>query len=68
MLARLDDALYRARLDQAHGRVAKAEADIEQAEAKLRQADREMDRARKLKAAQRGPRRPAAIRRLPDRL
>ncbi|MGP0067611.1 MAG: efflux RND transporter periplasmic adaptor subunit [Isosphaeraceae bacterium] len=50
VLARLDSALYQARLDQAHGRVAKAEADIEQAEAKFRQADREMDRATKLKA------------------
>ena len=50
VLAHLDAALYQARLDQARGRVAKAEADIEQAEAKLRQADRELDRARKLKA------------------
>jgi HlyD family secretion protein len=50
VLARLDAALYQARLDQARGRVAKAEADIEQAEAKLLQADREMERARKLKS------------------
>ncbi len=50
VLARLDAALYQARLDQASGRVAKAEADIEQAEVKFRQADREMDRANKLKA------------------
>ncbi len=50
MLARLDSALFQARLDQARGRVAKAEADIEQAQAKLRQADRELERCRKLKA------------------
>ena len=31
MLARLDDALFQARVDQARGRVAKAEADVEQA-------------------------------------
>ncbi len=54
VLAQLDAALYRTRLDQARGRVAKAEADIEQAEAKLRQAEREMDRARKLKARSTG--------------
>ena len=40
---------FRRRLDQARGRVAKAEADIEQAQAKLRQADRELERCRKLK-------------------
>jgi HlyD family secretion protein len=50
VLARLDSALFQARLDQARGRVAKAEADIEQAHAKLRQADRELDRCRRLKA------------------
>ena len=46
VLARLDSALFQARLDQARGRVAKAEADIEQAQAKLRQADRELERCR----------------------
>jgi HlyD family secretion protein len=50
VLARLDSALFQARLDQARGRVVKAEADIEQAQAKLRQADRELERCRKLKA------------------
>jgi HlyD family secretion protein len=50
VLARLDSALFQARLDQARGQVAKADADIEQAEAKLRQAERELERARKLKA------------------
>jgi HlyD family secretion protein len=49
VLARLDSALFQARLDQARGRVVKAEADIEQAQAKLRQADRELERCRKLK-------------------
>jgi HlyD family secretion protein len=48
VLARIDGALFQARLDQARGRVTKAEADIEQAQAKLRQADRELDRCRKL--------------------
>ncbi|HLN05846.1 MAG TPA: efflux RND transporter periplasmic adaptor subunit [Acidimicrobiales bacterium] len=50
VLARLEGALFQARLDQARGRVAKAEADIEQAQAKLRQVDRELERCRKLKA------------------
>jgi HlyD family secretion protein len=50
VLARLDSALFQARVDQARGRVAKAEADIEQAQAKFRQADRELDRSRKLQA------------------
>ena len=50
VLARLDNALYQARLDQARGRVTKAEADIELAQAKLRQADRELERCRKLVA------------------
>jgi HlyD family secretion protein len=52
VLARLDSALFQARLDQARGRVTKALADIEQAQAKLRQADRELERCRKLKARQ----------------
>jgi HlyD family secretion protein len=50
VLARLDSALFQARLDQARGHVTKAEADIEQARAKLRQADRDMDRCKKLMA------------------
>jgi HlyD family secretion protein len=49
VLARLDSALFRSRLDQERGRVIKAEADIEQAQAKLRQADRELERCRKLR-------------------
>jgi HlyD family secretion protein len=50
VLARLDSALFRARVDQARGAVKKAEADGEQAKAKLRQTDRELERCRKLKA------------------
>jgi HlyD family secretion protein len=50
VLARLDSALFQARVDQARGRVAKASADILQAQAKLRQADRELERCKKLKA------------------
>ena len=50
VLARLDSALFQARLDQARGRVARAQADIEFAQAKLRQADRELERCRKLKS------------------
>jgi HlyD family secretion protein len=50
VLARLDSALFHARVGQASGRVAKAKADIEQAQAKLRHAERELERARKLLA------------------
>jgi len=50
VLARLDSALFQARLDQARGKVAKAEADIEQAQAKLRQAQRELERNKKLRS------------------
>jgi HlyD family secretion protein len=44
VLARLDDALFKARLAQAQAGVAKAEADVEQARAKLRQAERDRKR------------------------
>jgi HlyD family secretion protein len=50
VLARLDSALFKARVDQAHGRVAKAKSDIEQAKAKLRKAERALERAKKLLA------------------
>ena len=50
VLARLDSALFQARVDQARGQVAKAEADIEQAQAKLRQAQRELERNKKLRS------------------
>jgi HlyD family secretion protein len=55
VLARLDSALFKARVDQARGRVAKAKADIEQARAKFRQAERELDRAKKLIARRSTP-------------
>jgi HlyD family secretion protein len=52
-LARLDDSLFKARVDQARATLAKAEAEVEQAEAKLGHAERELERQRKLQA--RGP-------------
>lgn len=48
VLARLDDALYRSRVDQAQATVDKARADVEQAEAKSRQTERELERLRRL--------------------
>jgi HlyD family secretion protein len=53
ILARLDDALFRARVDQARARVARGEAGVEQAQAKLRQTERELERNKNLR--QRGP-------------
>lgn len=50
VLARLEDALFKARVDQSRAGLARAEADVEQAEAKLRQTDRELDRVRKLQS------------------
>jgi HlyD family secretion protein len=50
VLARLDDALFKARVDQARANLGKAEGDMLQAQAKLRQAERDHDRARKLQA------------------
>jgi HlyD family secretion protein len=49
ILARLDDALLKARRDQAAAGVAKAEADVQQSEAKLRQAERDLNRQRGLR-------------------
>jgi HlyD family secretion protein len=48
VLARLDDKLFRSRVDQARASVAKAEADVEQAQVKVRHAQRELDRAQRL--------------------
>jgi HlyD family secretion protein len=48
VLAQLDDALFKARLDQARAGVSKAEADLEQGHVKLRQTEREFERVRKL--------------------
>ena len=53
MLARLDDKLFRARVDQMKANVTKAEADIQQAQAKLRQSERNVERNKKLLS--RGP-------------
>src|SRR5262249_10182263 len=50
VLARLDSALFQARVDHAPGSVANAEAGIEEDRAKLRRAERALERARKLKA------------------
>ncbi len=50
VLARLDDALFRARVDQARGHVARSEADVEQATTKLGHAERERTRSEKLRA------------------
>ncbi len=48
VLARLDDALFRARVRQAHAHRSRALADVQKAEAKARQAGRELDRQRRL--------------------
>ncbi len=48
VLAQLDDALFKARLDQARANVAKADADVEQAEVKQRQAERDFERSKRL--------------------
>jgi HlyD family secretion protein len=50
VLARLDDTIFRTRVDQARGRVARGEAEVEQAEVKLGQAGRERERTHKLRA------------------
>jgi HlyD family secretion protein len=48
VLARLDDKLYLARVNQAKANVAKAKADLEQSEVKRRHADRELERGQRL--------------------
>ncbi len=50
VLAHLDDALYKARLDQAKASVAKAEADVQQAEVKVAQTERDLHRNERLQA------------------
>ena len=54
VLARLDDALLKARVGQARAKLARAEADVQQAEAKRKQAERELERARKLQGRGQG--------------
>ena len=49
VLARLDDALYRARLAQAQAAVARAEAEVAQAIVKVEQMDHELDRKKDLR-------------------
>ena len=53
VLARLDDRLFRARLDQMKANVTKALADVQQAQARVRQSDRNVERNKKLLS--RGP-------------
>jgi HlyD family secretion protein len=48
ILARLDPTLYKARVDQAIGKVERAKADIQQAKARLQQSEREFERASRL--------------------
>jgi HlyD family secretion protein len=50
VLAQLDDALFKARVDQARASLGKADADVLQAQAKLQQAERDYERAKKLRA------------------
>ena len=68
MLAQLDDALFRTRVDQARGRVARAEADVEQATVKLGQAERERDRTPEAPLAERGDGRRPGLRHRRDEL
>ena len=49
VLARLDDKLFKARVDQTRAQLLRAEAEVSQAEAKVRQAERDLARNRKLK-------------------
>jgi HlyD family secretion protein len=49
VLAHLDDALFKARVDQARASLGKSEADVVQARAKLQQSERDFERARKLR-------------------
>lgn len=50
MLAQLDAALYRAKLDQAEAALTRARADVQQANAKLDQARRDLERTRDLRS------------------
>ena len=49
VLARLDDKLFKARVDQTRAQLLRAEAEVSQAEAKVRQAERDLARNRKLR-------------------
>ncbi len=50
VLARLDESLFKARVNQAQASLSKAQADVMVAQAKLKQADRDLERCRKLSA------------------
>ncbi len=50
ILARLDDKLFKARVDQARAELLKAEAEVTQADAKVRQAERDLERNRTLRS------------------
>jgi HlyD family secretion protein len=50
VLAHLDDALYKARVNQAKASVAKAEADVQQAEVKVAQTERDLHRNERLQS------------------
>ena len=49
ILAQLDDALFKTRVDQARASIGKAEADVLEARAKLHQAERDLERSRRLR-------------------
>ncbi len=49
VLARLDDSLFQARVNQAHAGVTRAEAEVEQARVKVDQTHRELERMRDLR-------------------
>jgi HlyD family secretion protein len=49
VLARLDDVLFKTRVNQARANLQRAQAEREQAEARRRQADRDLDRAGRLR-------------------
>ena len=50
ILARLDDALFKARVDQSRAQLDRAKADVQQAKASLWQAERELERSRNLRS------------------
>ena len=50
VLARLDDALFKARVDQSRAELDRAKADVQQAKANLWQAERELERSRNLRS------------------
>lgn len=50
VLARLDDALFRARVEQSRAQLERAKADVEQAEVKARQTHRTLERQSRLRS------------------